>query len=321
MKADYKHLNPSLVRKIENSIALLRKAESLAKRYDPDSGFYLAFSGGKDSQCLYHVAQLAGVQFKAHFSPTSVDPPQLIRFIRRQYPDVEIAKIEKSIYQIAIERKFLLPSRIIRWCCAELKERGGAGTVCLTGVRKAESVKRSKRKSVEVSNRSFAGNIDEFHDYQAERIKKKLKHVNQDQFAEQGETEVRCIGGRDKILINPILEWSEDDVWDFLNGMEIPHCKLYDMGWKRIGCICCPMSSYNHKVQELAQFPHVRRKWINVIKTIREQKLGKHNMICNNYWGEGSEEEKCEQVFNWWISGKSYKEWYAETYLQLKINF
>lgn len=60
--------------KIDYSIAMLRRYEKLAKLYDPEEGFYLAFSGGKDSQCLYHIAQMAGVQFKAHMAMTSVDP-------------------------------------------------------------------------------------------------------------------------------------------------------------------------------------------------------------------------------------------------------
>ena len=62
-------------KKLEYSINLLRKSEALALRYDPDAGFCLAFSGGKDSQALYHVAQMAGVKFHAFFSPTSIDPP------------------------------------------------------------------------------------------------------------------------------------------------------------------------------------------------------------------------------------------------------
>ena len=86
--------------RMDKSIALLRKAEHLARMYDPENGFYLAFSGGKDSQALYHIAQMAGVKFRAHFSPTTVDPPQLIRFIRRQYPDVEFRKVKMSIYMI-----------------------------------------------------------------------------------------------------------------------------------------------------------------------------------------------------------------------------
>lgn len=73
--------------KLVHSVTLLRKAERIALDYDCKDGFYLAFSGGKDSQALYHVAQLAGVRFKAHFSPTSVDPPAVIRTINtRNFP-------------------------------------------------------------------------------------------------------------------------------------------------------------------------------------------------------------------------------------------
>lgn len=62
-------------RKVEYSIDLLRQSEELALRFNPEMGFSLAFSGGKDSQALYHVAKMAGVRFRAFFSPTSVDPP------------------------------------------------------------------------------------------------------------------------------------------------------------------------------------------------------------------------------------------------------
>lgn len=148
-----------LRKKIQNSVDLLRKAESLALKYS-DDGYYLAFSGGKDSQALYHVAKLAGVPFRAHMNLTSIDPPQVILFVKHNYPSVVLHKPIDSIYNISVERKYLLPSRIIRWCCAELKEGGGAGTVCLTGIRKEESTRRSKRSPVEVSNRSFAGNLN-----------------------------------------------------------------------------------------------------------------------------------------------------------------
>lgn len=84
MREDYHHLRPSLVQKIDYSISVLKKAEKLALKYDPEDGFYLAFSGGKDSQCLYHVAQLAGVKFKAHFSPTSVDPPPVNTLYKKE---------------------------------------------------------------------------------------------------------------------------------------------------------------------------------------------------------------------------------------------
>lgn len=96
-------------KKMLHSIELLRKAERLAKSYDKENGYFLAFSGGKDSQCLYHMAKLAGVQFQAHMNLTSVDPPEVIRFVRKQYPDVLLAKPHDSIYNVAIRKKSCLP--------------------------------------------------------------------------------------------------------------------------------------------------------------------------------------------------------------------
>lgn len=54
--------------KIETSIKRLRS-------FEPPEGYFLAFSGGKDSQCIYHLAKMAGVKFDAHYNVTSVDPP------------------------------------------------------------------------------------------------------------------------------------------------------------------------------------------------------------------------------------------------------
>lgn len=304
----------------QKSIDLLKKTEPLALKYSSD-GFYLSFSGGKDSQALYHIAKMAGVKFTAHMNLTSVDPPEVIRFVRNQYPDVILHKPEDSIYHMAYKRKHLLPSRIIRWCCAELKEKGGAGLVCLTGIRKAESVRRQKRSSIEVSNRTFAGSIDDFYKWQRQQILGKIKNLNQDQFAEQGESEIRCINGKDKIIINPILYWKDFHVWEFLNKVaKVPHCELYDQGWSRIGCICCPMSTYNHKLQEIKQFPYVKRNWIKAIKQIRAENTY-DNILTNSYFGDGTEDEICENIFNWWISGKSYDEWYVDNYLQFPLLF
>ena len=64
-----KRCKPSFRSKLEHSVTLLRKAEGLAKTYDNDDGFFLAFSGGKDSQALYHVTKMAGVLFKGTSRP------------------------------------------------------------------------------------------------------------------------------------------------------------------------------------------------------------------------------------------------------------
>jgi len=274
--------------KIIYSVELLRKAESMALKLDPNNGYYMGVSGGKDSQALYHIAKMAGVKFKAHMNLTSVDPPEVIRFVKRNYPDVELIKPKMSIYDMALE-KHLFPTRTMRWCCAEFKEMSGAGKVTLIGIRHAESVRRSKRNEVETGDRKFSGNFD--------------------QFSEHKEQMVTCVGGKDKILVSPIINWTDKDVWDFLTGNDIEHCKLYDEGYKRIGCILCPMSNYKQKLKDCQRFPHVRRKWIQTIQKLIDAGFINHNFT------------DAEFGFNWWISGKSFDQYYADEVLQRKIEF
>lgn len=265
--------SPRLRKQMEHTRDIILKAVPLALRYDPDKGFFVGFSGGKDSQALYHMMQLCDVPMHAYFSPTSIDPAENIRFIRKNYPEVEFTKIDKSIFDVFREMK-VLPSMKIRWCCAYFKEKGGEGKVVCTGVRKAESVKRSKRNEIEVSGRKFSGHMDEFEQWQEKRIRKKVKNLNQDQFSDTKQTEVRCINGKDKILLNPIIEWSEDDVWEFLNKVvEVPHCELYDEGYTRIGCVGCPMATTKNQIKQFLRWPHVKEKWIRAIMDVRRESI------------------------------------------------
>ena len=266
-------LSQSLQRKLLYSVELLRKAEKLALAYDSENGFYLAFSGGKDSQCLYHVAKLAGVKFKAHMNLTSVDPPEVIHFVKAQYSDVELIKPKKSIYQAAVDIG-ILPTKRVRWCCKEFKESAGAGKVTLIGIRHAESSRRAARQEVEISAKKYSGDLEGLEGYRKARNAKKrgrkpknnreVTIVNAD-----GERTLGCIRGQESLLISPIIEWTDDDVWNFLNTIGVAHCELYDQGWKRIGCIGCPMSPAKQKIIENKRWPHVKRNWIKAIKAIR----------------------------------------------------
>lgn len=282
--------NPDLQRKILYSIDLIRKSEKMALRLDPENGFYNTFSGGKDSQCLYHLVKLAGVKAKTHMNLTSVDPPEVIRFVKKHYPDVELTKPRISIYEMA-KKKHILPTMKLRWCCAEYKEISGIGKVTLIGIRKQESARRSKREEVSTS------------------IRGKCSAQTFDQWSEHEEKMVACIGGKDKILVSPIIYWTERDVWEFLNGNGIPHCKLYDEGYTRIGCILCPMSNYKSKIRDMKRYPHAKRNWIKTIQWL----------IDNEY--SFTDNPNAEFGFNWWISGKSFDKFYADEFMQSKINF
>ena len=262
-----------LKEKMLYSIQLLRKAERIALSYDNENGYYLAFSGGKDSQALYHITQLAGVRFHGHMNLTSVDPPEVIRFVKKNYPEVELIKPKKSIFQIAVEKQ-ILPTMRVRWCCAEYKETAGAGKVTLIGIRKAESARRAKRNEVEINNRKFSGTLESLDEYRQELKAKRARRKSQKNGvnitnADQEQT-LGCISGKESLLISPIIHWTEQDVWEFLNKvMEVPHCSLYDEGWRRLGCIGCPMSSAKQKQIENIRYPHVKRNWIKAIKAIR----------------------------------------------------
>jgi phosphoadenosine phosphosulfate reductase len=229
-------MNRTLQHKIQYSIDLIRKAEPLALEYSSD-GFHLAFSGGKDSQVLYELTKMAGVKYHAEMQVTTVDPPELMKFVRKHYPDVKLNRPKLNMYKL-IEKKKMLPLMNKRFCCFYLKELSGAKTVTLIGIRASESVRRAKCNEFEISGRKFSGSIDQFNNAK--------------------ESIIACVKGKDKILLSPILRWTDSDVWNFIRELKLPYCELYDQGQHRIGCMFCPMSRPKQKRKEQIKYPGVR---------------------------------------------------------------
>jgi len=114
---------------------------------EPPEGYYLAYSGGKDSTALLALARIAGVRFDAHYQLTTVDPPELVQFIKAQ-KGVAIEHPTKTMRQLIVAHH-CPPTRRMRYCCKELKERGGEGRIVLTGIRWAESRARKARQWTE----------------------------------------------------------------------------------------------------------------------------------------------------------------------------
>lgn len=299
--------------KLAHSIQLLQKAEKYALMYAPEKGFYLAFSGGKDSQAIYHVAKMAGVKFEAHMNLTSVDPPQVIRFVRSQYPDVIMHKPIDSIFHLAIKKG--LPTQKMRWCCAVLKEGGGAGMATIIGIRHAESSRRSKRNEVEMRGKKYSGDINGFQEYREEILENKnrrniAKGTGYEKYDPKSDTTTTCMAKKDSLLISPIIDWTEDDVWYFLNEVaRVPHCELYDQGWNRIGCIGCPMVNKKQWNREDKIWPHVKRNWIKVCQIRME--AGK---IPAGFLS-------AEEYYEWWRSKTPMREFLWNKRKQLTINF
>lgn len=131
------------VNKVQAAIDLLRQ-------HEPPEGYYLCFSGGKDSVVIHELATRAGVKFEAHHNITTVEPPELMRFIRDHYPNVTNDHPRYSMFQLILKNK-IPPLRLMRYCCSELKERGGRDRVKITGIRAAESPRRAKRPQIEIA--------------------------------------------------------------------------------------------------------------------------------------------------------------------------
>ena len=260
----------------------IKTAIDRLKAFEPEEGYYLAFSGGKDSQCIYHLAVEAGVKFDAHYNLTTVDPPELVNFIRKQYPNVSINYPKTSMWRL-IEKKGL-PTRMRRYCCQILKEGGGEGRICVTGVRWAESSKRKKNRTTF----EILGNKD--------------KVLFNDNDEERRLFENCSVKGRR--VINPIIDWSDCNVWDYIKSRNIEYCTLYDEGFKRLGCVGCPLSSNNKR--ELERWP----KYYEAYKRAVQRFIPGYLERCKKRGADPFLTETDEWM-EWWINGKT-DDWMGE---------
>ena len=249
--------NEKLERKIFNALEILRL-------YEPPEGYFVGFSGGKDSIVILDLVRKAKVKHDAHFHKTSIDPPELLKFIREYYPDVIWERPERTMFQL-IEQWHMTPTRQRRYCCSVLKECHGYGRLCVLGIRKAESLKRSKRSMLETD----------------------------------------AVKSHDKRILNIIIDWTNRDVWDYIKLHNLPYPSLYDEGWKRIGCIGCPMAN---RKQQFQRYPNFKKAYI---EAIRRSMLVKPD----RYFGTDP-----DLYFEWWMSGKS-PQWFLESKKQTEIEF
>lgn len=261
------------------------------KAFEPPEGYYLAFSGGKDSVCIKALADMAGVKYDAHYSVTSVDPPELVAFIRDKYPDVSRDiphdKDGKPITMWnLIPKKKMPPTRLARYCCSVLKESAGKGRITVTGVRWAESQRRKENQGVVL----FKDSAKDFENNSNFQSTAKGGVVLNDDNDENRRTVEHCYRTR-KTLLNPIVDWTDEDVWEFIKTYNIPYCELYDKGYTRLGCIGCPMSTA--AAAELERYPKYKRQYIRAFdKMLKDFKNPPEN------WTDG------EAVMDWWLGKK-----------------
>lgn len=236
-------LNFTGLNKIE--VAIMR-----LKEFEPPEGYYLAFSGGKDSVVIKDLAIKSGVKFDAHYYQGGIDPPELVQFIRKYHSEVICDHPYMSVWQGI--QKHGLPIRKIRWCCELIKEQEGKGRIVVTGIRWQESNRRANRRMFEV-----------------------------------------CRNDGTKRFLHPIIDWSVKEVWEYIRKNSLPYCSLYDEGFKRLGCVLCPMETPKQTQFELQRFPKLAEAW---------------KRAAYRYYAKGTKGVKgwksAEDFWQWWLSRK-----------------
>lgn len=273
------------VDKVSMAIERFRSFAELAEANHPN-GFYVADSGGKDSSVIKELAKLAGVKFEIVHNHTTIDYPETVYFVRNEKKrwenqgisytiDYPVDKNGNRISFWGMLPKRVLPTRRIRWCCEIFKEGSGKGRFVVTGVRWAESNTRKNRGTYEIS---------------ADRKENRVI-LNNDNDSKRKMTE-HCMK-QGKVMINPIIDWTDADVWEFIRAYHVPYNPLYDMGYKRVGCVGCPNSN---NALELEKMPKYKNLYMQACKRILEEQpqfKEKH--------GWKNEQE----FFNWWVSNRS----------------
>lgn len=234
---------------------------------------------------------MAGVKYEAHYHITSVDPPELTRFIREQHKDVIQDRPRYSMRQLIIKLGFP-PTAQCRYCCRELKEVNGIGRVTMTGTRWAESVRRKhSHGTVSIVGDTESLSVAEGSDAEYHLNQRGDIVMNMDNDASRRTVEL-CYR-TNKTLVNPIIDWTDEEVWEFIHAENIPYCSLYDEGWARIGCIGCPLAGEAHQRKQFKRWPHMERMYLQAFDDMLKARraAGKD---CGE-WRTG------EDVMEWWL--------------------
>lgn len=267
----------------EQSI-LVQRSVAMLQRNAPRDGrpYFGAFSGGKDSLAIKLLAEMAGVKVEWHYHVTTIDPPELVRYIRAEHPDVIWDKPKHGNFFVRAERKGW-PSRVGRWCCEEYKEGQTPdalnGCPVLIGVRIAESRGRAKRWTKCVMEHFATGDL----------------------------------------AVLPIRLWSDADVWAFIRWRGAKYCSLYDEGWRRLGCIGCPLSTPKNREREWQRWPGFKRRWLLLFQRVWARRQGTLQRDGRPWFGSALFDSP-EEIFQWWTDGQdNITRWREKHGLRVKV--
>ncbi len=265
------------------AIMRLREGAEISKYYY-GKPLMLCYSGGKDSEIILDLALKSGIDFEVQHSHTTADAPETVYHIRNKFKKLESKGIKCNIdmprYKgkptsmwSLIPLKGMPPTRLVRYCCSILKEIAGANRAIITGVRRAESFKRQSRGILETYSSNKSDRIILNNDNDDKR--RIIEHCQL-----QGKT-----------IINPICDWTDDDVKEYVQQEHITLNPLYSCEFSRVGCIGCPMAG-KKRFAEFARYPKYRDLYIRAFDELVQ--VRKRNGKATQ-WLSGID------VYHWWM--------------------
>lgn len=228
-----------LERKEQWSIDYIRTIEANV------NDLHLAYSGGKDSEVLLHLARKAKVPFTAFYKNTTIDPPGTLSYIKHKH-NIIIIRPKRDFYTLIRHRG--LPSEIRRFCCLFLKEYYVADHV-LTGIRREESKKRSQKYS------------------EPEQC---FIHKS----GRKSHTYMPILYWSNEELAQYIKEENIECHPHYYDNQGHFHCE------RRLGCLGCPLP-YDRSIDEFMRYPRMVRAWCTAAAYYRNTRTTLGTSITN----------------------------------------
>ena len=217
-------MTENLQKKVERAIRLIQSAGKMADKVGQP--LEIAYSGGKDSDVILELAKMSGVNYKAIYKNTTIDPPGTIKHALAR--GAEMIRPKHSFRDLLMMKGW--PSRRMRFCCAVLKEYKVLDYAVI-GVRREESAKRAEMYKEPEACRVYSKDVKARHYYPI------LDWTTDDVAEFLKERDVRCA---------PVY-YDEDGVF---------HPE------RRLGCMCCPLASRKHRISQFEKYPKMVKMYV-----------------------------------------------------------
>lgn len=288
--------------KLEQAVERLKIGSEASLKRD-GRPLVITYSGGKDSDACIEVAKIAGIPFEVGHSHTTADAPETVKHVREKLHEMETNGVKCSIhYPIykgkrtsmwdLIVQKKSPPTRIQRYCCQVLKESSVQDRFVVTGVRWDESLRRKE-------SRGIVENV-------TRNISKKIMISNDNDLSRR---QIEYCQIRGQMIFNPIIDWTTDEVWDFLMDRKVKLSPLYSCPQDRIGCIGCPMAGKKRAI-EFRRWPAYKRLYIHAFdRMIEARKAAGKDGFRQAPWDTGYD------VYRWWMGDTGDQiqfDWYEQ---------